>query len=92
MEQPTCAQKANKTKKKLALHEGTSHGLKLYSIATMLNVLKFRTLYSFVFSNKILLIRAAIQIMPVRIQISKTGKTLIRLLLHKQSDLSLHCF
>ena len=42
----------------------------------------------FVFLNKMLVIRAGIHKMYVRVA---TGKTLIRLLLQKQSDLGLHC-
>ena len=55
------------------------------SYNTTVNVLKFQT---FLVSNKILVIRVEIHVMLVRIQ---TGKTLIRLLLQKQSDLGLPC-
>ena len=43
----------------------------------------------FLFSNKMLVIKAGIHKVLVRKQ---TWKTLIRLLLQKQSDLGLHCY
>ena len=52
------------------------------------NVLKFRTFFSFLFSNKIFVFKHGICKMLVRKQ---TGKTLLRLLLQKQSDLGLCC-
>ena len=54
------------------------------------NVLKFRTLFSFCFQIKY---NAGYQGLEFTKCLSEqqTGKTLITLLLHKQSDLDLHC-
>ena len=52
------------------------------------NVLKILNTFPFLFSNKMFAFRAGIHKMFVRIQ---TGKTLISLLLQKQSDLGLTC-
>ena len=56
-----------------------------FVLQCMVNVLKFQTLFLFLFSNKMLVIRAGIHKMHVR---KANRKTLIRLLLKKQSDLS----
>ena len=53
----------------------------------LVNVLKFRTLSSFCSQIKKLVIRAGIY----NVLVKQTGKTLIRPLLKKRSDLRLHC-
>ena len=50
---------------------------------------KISNTFLFLFSVKMLIFSAGIN--KILVRLSKTGKTLIRLLLQKQSDLGLHC-
>ena len=58
------------------------------ALAAKLNVLKFQTLFTFCFQRKSVL--SGLECTKCLSE-KQTGKTLIRLLPQKQSDLSLHC-